>query len=119
MSPAEFLQTIENTMAMKNGDWLEEQMRNDENIIIIDLRGRSAWEEEHLEGSINVSIQELPERAASIIPDNDSTVVCLCNGSIQSAMAVMYLRTENYKNSFNLSGGFSGWVKNSRPLISI
>jgi len=32
-------------------------------------------------------------------------------------MAVMYLRTEGYENSYNLSGGYSSWVKNKRPVV--
>jgi hypothetical protein len=42
MTSAKFLQTIDNSMAMKNGEWLE--------------------------GSSNFSIQDLPAKAGLIIP---------------------------------------------------
>jgi hydroxyacylglutathione hydrolase len=117
MTPSDVLKTLDKTMAMKTGDWLEKQLKNDENIILIDLRNQSLWEEEHIEKSINVTIQELPDKIDSLIPHKDSIIICICNGSIQSAMAVMYLRTKDYSNSFNLSGGFSSWIRNERPTI--
>ncbi len=118
ISPKEVLQTLESTMAMKSGEWLEEQLLNKKEMVIIDLRPRDMWEKSHISGSKQILIQELPVKVATVIPDSDSTVVCLCNGSIQSAMAVFYLRTEGYKNSFNLSGGFSAWMRNSRSVTS-
>ncbi len=116
MTPAEVLTTIDNSMGMKNGDWLENHIKSEKEVVLLDLRGKDAWEKEHIKGSHNVQIQELPEMAHSLIPGKDSTVICICNGSIQSAMATMYLRTQNFENSYNLSGGFSSWVRNERPV---
>jgi len=31
-------------------------------------------------------------------------------------MAVVFLRTEEYENCFNLNGGFSGWEKAELPV---
>jgi phage shock protein E len=119
MTPAEFLSSLDNSMVMKTGEWLEEQLKKNEDITLIDLRGREAWSKEHIEGSVNVSIQELPQLAETVIKDSSSTVLCICNCSIQSAMATMFLRTMNYNNSFNLSGGFSSWKRNNRPVKNI
>jgi hydroxyacylglutathione hydrolase len=119
ISPKEVLQTLESTMAMKSGEWLEEQQLNKKELVLIDLRSRDMWEQSHISGSKQIPIQELPLKVESLIPDSDSVVLCICNGSIQSAMAVFYLRTEGYKNSYNLSGGFSAWMRNSRSVTSI
>lgn len=119
MKPAEFLSSLDNSMAMKTGDWLEQQLEKKESITLLDLRGKETWEKEHIEGSVNVSIQELPLMADSLINNRDSTVICVCNGSIQSAMATMFLRTMDYKNTYNLSGGFSSWKRNNRPVKTI
>lgn len=116
MSPADVLREMESTMAMKPGEWLEDELRKSSKITIIDLRSRDAWKKEHIRGSIQISLQELPDRIASVIPDKSSTVVCLCNGSVQSAMAIVFLRAEGYSNSYNLSGGFSAWMRNERPV---
>lgn len=114
----EVLATLDNSMAMKNGDWLEEQLGQNENLVLLDLRSRVKWAESRIPGSQQVTIQDLPAKRETIISNPESMVICICNGSIQSAMAVVYLRSEGYKNSYNLSGGFSGWLRNDRPLES-
>ena len=43
-------------------------------------------------------------------------VVCVCSGSVQSAMAVVYLRTIGFERAYNLSGGMSSWERQGRPL---
>jgi len=115
MTAADFLTTLDNSMAMKSGEWLEEQMLKSQPVIL-DLRGSAAWDKSHLKGSLPLSLNDLPDEAEQLIPSKESVVICLCNGSVQSAMAVMYLRTEGYTDSYNLSGGFSSWQRNERPL---
>ncbi len=119
MTPADVLKTLGNTMAMKPGDWLEEQLSKGEKPVLIDLRGKELWEKGHIQGSIQVAINDLVEKAHLLIPSKDSTIICICNGSVQSAMATVYLRTEDYLNTYNLSGGYSAWIRNERPIESI
>jgi rhodanese-related sulfurtransferase len=116
MTAADVLKTLDNTMAMKSGDWLEEKLKIGEKPILIDLRGKNAWEKGHITGSIQVNINNLPAKTSELIPSMDSVIICICNGSVQSAMAAMYLRTEDYKNTYNLSGGYSAWVRNERAV---
>lgn len=116
MTTADVLKTLDNTMAMKTGDWLEEQLNLNSSLIILDLRGRGLWDKGHISGSVQITINDLPERASSLIPSKDSLVICICNGSVQSAMATVYLRSEDYANTFNLSGGYSAWIRNNRAV---
>ena len=119
MTPTDFLKTIDNSMAMKTGEWLENHIKNKREVVLLDLRGKEAWMNGHITGSVQVSINDLPEKSNSLIPHKDSIIISICNGSIQSAMATMFLRTQNYANSFNLSGGYSSWVRNNRPVFSL
>ena len=117
MLPREFLETLGNDMGMRSADWLDEQWKAGEPVVLLDLRSPSLFDEGHIEGALQVSINSLPGALEKLVPGRDSTVVIHCNGSIQSAMAVMYLRTEGYENSYNLSGGYSSWIKNKRPVV--
>ncbi len=116
MTHTEVLTSLDSAMAMKPAEWLLEQMVQNSSLVIIDLRAETKFRESRIPESIQCSIQELPFRADSLIPSKEHTVVMVCNGSIQSAMAVVWLRCEGYEQSFNLSGGFSSWQKNERPL---
>ena len=101
-------------MAMKPAEFVLELLDSDDEFVIIDLRGKDAVELSHIPTSIQCDIRDLPKRASEIIPNKDTTTIVVCNGSIQSGMAVMYLRCEGYENSYNLSGGFSSWQRNNR-----
>jgi len=116
MTTADVLKTLDNTMAMKSGEWLEEQLDLGESPVIFDLRGRELWDKGHISGSVQISINNLPENASRLIPSKDSIVICICNGSVQSAMATVYLRSEDYRNTYNLSGGYSAWIRNERAV---
>lgn len=115
-TPAEVLMNLDHTMAMKQKEWLLEKITAGAPVDIIDLRSYSAWEKAHIPGSRQASIQELAENYTALLPDTFRDVIIVCNGSVQSAMAVVFLRTEGYENSYNLSGGFSGWQRAEFPI---
>jgi len=115
LSVADVLRGVDSTMFMRSGDWLQEAMASGRAPAIIDFRAASTYQKGHIEGSLNISLGELPDRVESMVPKSRD-VVCVCNGSIQSAMAVVFLRTLGYKSAFNLSGGLSAWERQGRPL---
>ncbi len=118
MLPREFLETLGSDMGMRSADWLVEQRKSGVDIVLLDLRSPSQFAEGHIQGALQISINDLPAKLDSLVPRRETLVVLLCSGSIQSAMAMMYLRTEGYVNSFNLSGGYSSWVRNNRPVVT-
>jgi len=119
MTSRKFLETLGNDMAMKNADWLAEQQNTGVSLVLLDLRSGSQFSQGHIDGAVQVCINDLPDNLEKLIPSREHTAVVLCNGSIQSAMAVMYLRTEGYAKSYNLSGGYSSWIRNGRPVIQL
>ena len=118
MNHHKFMETLDSKMGMKNADWLQEQLDSGVKLILLDLRGVEAVKRGHIAGSKQVNFVDLPSRFEELIPSKESTVIVICNGSIQSAMAMMFLRLEGYEKSYNLSGGFSGWERNERPIVS-
>ena len=112
---ADVLRGMEPGMGMLNRDKLREMLDANEVLDIIDLRGRNAWEQSRIPGSVQLAIQELPDRYEELLTGKERTVICVCNGSVQSAMALVFLRSIGYGKCFNLSGGFSGWVKAGFP----
>ncbi len=118
MLPSEFLETLDIDMGMRTADWLIDQKKSGIAVVLIDFRSQSQFTEGHIEGAVQLSISDLPSKLGGLVPDRESFVLLYCSGSIQSAMAMMYLRTEGYTNSFNLSGGYSSWLRKERPIVS-
>jgi uncharacterized metal-binding protein/rhodanese-related sulfurtransferase len=104
-----FLKGVDDSFGTKSPDWLRKQMKTGSPVTIIDLRPKESFDAAHITGSMNFSLKELPDNIHRI--DQGITVVCLCNGGIQAAYAVMYLSMKGFKDVFILSGGFSRWQK--------
>ncbi len=114
MSAADVLRRVDSTLFMRTADWLAQAIESERDLLVIDLRAAAAYQKGHIRGSVRVPINELPDRIEALAPTSRE-VVCVCNGSIQSAMAVVFLRTLGFQNAFNLSGGMSAWERQGRP----
>lgn len=110
------LREMEPAMGMISKDELMLKMESSESLTIIDLRSKALWNESHLKNSKQVLLQELPDLFHHLLPNKNEYVVCICNGSVQSAMAMVFLRSKGYQFCYNLSGGFSGWIRANLPV---
>ncbi|MCP4138493.1 MAG: DUF1847 domain-containing protein [bacterium] len=106
-----FIENLDNSFAMKSPHWLKEKLTSNDPLTIIDLRGKEAFDKSNIHGSINIPLKELPGNYKDLLPEKNNDIVCLCNGSVQSAYAIMFLYSRGYKKVHNLSGGFSRWEK--------
>lgn len=115
---AGFIKNMDNQFRMKTPEWLKNKIETGIPLFILDLRGSEAFTASRIAGSINIPLVELPEKFMSILPDRGATIVALCNGSVQSAYAIMFLYSRGYKEVYNLSGGFSRWEKEGDPVLT-
>lgn len=99
------------SMRMKSNVWLREQLAVKQNLVILDVRDQATFQNEAIPGSINIPLAELPALFKDKLPSKQRPIICVCNGSVQSAYAVSFLYAKGYQTVYNLSGGFSGWLK--------
>lgn len=116
-SVADVLRGVDATMYMRSAEWLQEALDAGRELTVLDLRATAAFSLGHIPGAVQVLLSELPDRIEALATPS-RTVVCVCNGSVQSAMAVVFLRTLGFQQAFNLSGGMSAWERQGRPIES-
>lgn len=85
-------------------------------LVVIDTRGRVAWDQGHLPAAIHLPTSEIAVRAATLIPAG-STVVTYCwgpgcNGATKAALAVARL---GYPVK-EMIGGYEYWVREGYPV---
>ncbi len=114
-SAADVLRRVDSTLFMKTSDWLAQAIEAGRDLLVLDLRAAASYRKGHIRGSIQISLHELPDRIEALAA-RTREVVCVCNGSVQSAMAVVFLRTAGFESAFNLSGGMSAWERQGRTL---
>jgi glyoxylase-like metal-dependent hydrolase (beta-lactamase superfamily II)/rhodanese-related sulfurtransferase len=79
----------------------------EESTTILDIRTTSEWDTGHIDGSLNIPLNQLPERLAEI--PQDKTVIVHCQGGYRSSIAASLLEKQGYDNVIDLVGGYKAW----------
>lgn len=86
---------------------LQEIMQKNTNTLLIDVRSKQEFKEEHLEGSINIPLYEIDKQLYKI-PDKQSTIVVYCASGHRSKQAKEKLEELGYENVYHLKNGLDG-----------
>lgn len=62
----------------------------------IDVRVPEQYQQEHVQGAINIPLKEVKERIATAVPDKNDTVKVYCNAGRQSGQAKEILSEMGY-----------------------
>jgi rhodanese-related sulfurtransferase len=104
----------EGFFAVKNDKLSEELV--DAAPVMIDIRSADEFAEGHIEGAVNVSMQEL---FASLdkLPAKDARFVVYCASGHRGSIASIGLHLMGYTGVVNLNGGLNGWIAAELPVI--
>ncbi len=69
---------------------------------VIDVRTAEEYGERHLPAAINIPLDDLKERIASVAPDKNTVLLLHCQGGGRSGIGAQKLKGLGYKNVFNL-----------------
>ena len=86
-------------------DEVYEMIRNNDNVILLDVRSPQEYEEGHMQNAINIPTYEIYEKAEKIIRDKDSIIICYCTVGVRSKKTIKMLKKLGYNNLYNLDGG--------------
>lgn len=90
-------------------EW-QEQLSNDDNAIIIDVRTQDEVDEGYIPNAKHIDIflgQGFMDEVKKLDPSKNYYVYCRSGGRSAQACAVM--NSLGYDNTYNLVGGFSEW----------
>ncbi len=76
---------------------------------VLDVRGRSEFEEGHIDGAHNVHVGHIRKRAGEI--PKDQSIVVHCLGGYRSVIASSVLEQLGYTDITNLMGGYAAWER--------
>lgn len=87
---------------------LVRQKCSEQQVIIVDVRSDSEYMSGHIDGAINLPLDELPKAAATL--PRDALIVTVCNkGGGRSEEAANLLRANGWISTRWLCGGYLGW----------
>ncbi len=92
---------------------LAEELENRAMLTIVDVRAEKEWQAGHIEGSVNLPLNHLAERANEL--PSDKTLVVHCKSGYRSAIAASILQQHGFEHVFDLVGGFDAWNASKLP----
>lgn len=82
---------------------------------IVDVRTEREWRDGHVEGSLNIPLNEL-ERRMDEVPADESTVI-LCRTGYRSSLAASMIERSGRPVPRDLVGGIEGWRASDLPVV--
>merc|ERR1711937_67029 len=84
---------------------------------ILDVRSKEEFDKGHIEGAVQITSDELPNRDGELPENKESPVLVYCNSGRRSADVANTLLFMGYENVMNLEPGIKGWVKAGMPVV--
>jgi rhodanese-related sulfurtransferase len=92
------------TITSVSPEQLAREMEENRNILILDVRKRSEFDAEHIEGALNTPLDYINQAIPQIDPDKKYYVHCAAG--YRSMVFTSILRSKGYHNLIDVSGGF-------------
>ena len=77
--------------------------------VLLDVRENWEYDICHIEGSMLMPMQTVPQQLQQLDPHQETIVIC--HHGIRSRMVGQYLEQADFKNIINLSGGVNAWAQ--------
>jgi len=84
-----------------SGNTAKELFESNDGVILLDVRNQDEYEENHIQGSILIPVNELEERLTELT-DKDAIIIVYCRSGRRSADAVDILVSSGYTNIYNM-----------------
>ena len=94
---------------------LNELLKANENIQIIDVREPQEYQEAHIEGSILIPLSQIPQQIKTL--DTQKRYVLQCRKGGRSASATAYMMAQGFTQVENLVGGIEAWIQQINPKL--
>lgn len=91
-----------------SGAELEALMDGPGDVVVLDVRTAAEYQTAHIPGSVNIPLDELPQRLGEL--NSDIPTVCVCASGVRSEQAAQLLVTAGFDTVYNLAGGVGSSV---------
>ena len=92
----------------------KELIEGNPSLVILDVRTNEEYTNGHIEGAINIPIDELEERLDEL-NDNDELLV-YCRTGNRSRTAIEILNENGFKKVYHMNEGITTWIASGYPI---
>lgn len=116
-SLAAYLKSLPETFNAVRVDALAEELKGDAKPFLLDVRTAEEFAEGHIEGAINVPLNEVTKNLA-LLPDLNQNIVVYCGSGHRSAVAMTALGVLGYTKTRSMLSGFGAWTAAGQPATT-
>lgn len=92
----------------RNPDELSKRLKNQNNILLLDVRTEPERKKGHIRGSVHIPLNQLRRRQTELEKHKNKEIVCYCKTGSRSLNAAVFLQKHGF-NASNLKGGMIAW----------
>ena len=86
----------------------KELMDADDSLVILDVRTQQEYDQAHIPGAILLPLDQVEERAQTVLPHKDQLILVYCRSGNRSKQASELLAAQGYVNVKEV-GGINDW----------
>jgi rhodanese-related sulfurtransferase len=86
---------------------LHEMVTGAEKFVLLDVRAPMEYEDEHIEGAINIPVADLRERHKEL--NKEHAIIMICSSGNRSTLGASILKQHGFDDDYNVAGGLSGY----------
>ena len=125
MGLSDFVKAAKASITEVDGARLDALHQERKDLMIIDVREPSEYEQGHIEGAMLVprgileaaADFQYPNRVQALVDARERPIVLYCASGGRSAMAAVTLKQMGFREVYSLAGGMAQWNKEQRPVV--
>jgi rhodanese-related sulfurtransferase len=87
-----------------------------EHCLLLDVRTPGEFSRGNIQGSINLSVEQVKSDVVSRVPDKKQKIYVYCLSGARSTVAVEIMQQLGYTNVFHMTHGLLGWRAKYFPV---
>lgn len=96
---------------------VKQAMDSGASYVLLDVRTKEEYARGHIEGSINIPLDELQSQVKTVVEEKSSLVYTYCLSGSRSVLAVSEMQEMGYSNVFDVSHGLLAWRVKQFPVV--
>ncbi|MBN2863233.1 MAG: rhodanese-like domain-containing protein, partial [Bacteroidales bacterium] len=86
---------------------LHEMTGGKSNLVLLDVRSTTEYEDNHIKGAVNIPVADLRTRYKEL--NKDKPTIIICSSGNRSSLATSILSRNGFTDLYNVAGGMTGY----------
>ncbi len=89
---------------------MKNMLKENSDIKVIDVRTQDEYNFRHIQGAINIQLQDITTKIQNVVSNKDDIIIVYCEYGGRSGKALNKLKKMGYTNVYNLDGGIEAII---------